>query len=488
MSDWPAFNPSPSPPEPPAPPPFFPQQRFVPFATYVLIGLCALVFLLMTAAGGSTNGQVLLDFGASYAPYFRSGQYFRLVMPMFLHIGWLHLLVNMYALYILGPLLERMYGYGRYSFLYIVAGIGGTLLSMAHSNREIAAGASGAIFGVAGAIVLAGLVHREALPYPLARVFRRGRLPLVLAVFIVLNLIFGYVVPGIDNWVHLGGLTTGCILSLVIPPPKADSLTGMAEEKPSQAIVVVPLLAVVLAFAGAANHYRVSIRVTQLLTQAQRLRDDAHPDQAAEIYQQAERLAPGDDRAHEQFALLRAQQKQYPEAIAEYQQALRLNPDSPEAQLGLGVVYQQTGELARAQKLFEAVLGKNLATAEAQEALGDAYFGQKVYDEAIGHYQAALRLSPNLAVAHNNLAWLYATSDDPHFKDPARALVHAQRAVQLSAWKQADFIDTLAESLYAGGDYKQAVKVEERALALDPRNAELHDHMSRYRKAAGEYI
>ena len=126
-------------------PSLVPNRRYWPVVTLVILGINVVVFLIMTFAGGSTQTEVLLDFGASFNPYFRRGEYWRLVMPMFLHIGWLHLIVNSYALFILGPILERVYGYGRFALLYVAAGIGSSALSMSLS-RNIAAGASGAIF------------------------------------------------------------------------------------------------------------------------------------------------------------------------------------------------------------------------------------------------------------------------------------------------------------------------------------------------------
>ena len=138
-------------------------RRYWAIATLVILGLNLFIFLLMTLAGGSTNPDILLDFGASFAPYFRRGEYWRAVMPMFLHIGWLHLLVNSYALYILGPILERVYGYGRFALLYVACGVGSSFLSMRMSS-SVAAGASGAIFGIAGAMLTTGLLHRYAVP------------------------------------------------------------------------------------------------------------------------------------------------------------------------------------------------------------------------------------------------------------------------------------------------------------------------------------
>ena len=126
--------------------------------------------------------------------------------------------------------------------------------------------------------------------------------------------------------------------------------------------------------------------------------------------------------------------------------------------------------------------GRLLAATQLQ--LADLYANQKLYGDAIKAYQQALRLAPDFAEAHNDLAWLYATCDDPKFRDPKAALNHAQRAVDLTRWKDGGAIDTLAEAHFASGDYQQAVEIQKKALALEPDNKELQEHMARYRKAA----
>jgi tetratricopeptide (TPR) repeat protein len=117
--------------------------------------------------------------------------------------------------------------------------------------------------------------------------------------------------------------------------------------------------------------------------------------------------------------------------------------------------------------------------------MADLYDQQKLYGDAIKNYQEALSLDHDLAEAHNNLAWLYATCEDQKYRDPKAALEHATVAVNLSQWKQGDFVDTLAESYFVSGNYQKAVEVQKRALALEPDNKELQEHMVRYRKAAG---
>jgi rhomboid protease GluP len=455
------------------------RRRFWPIATFTILTVNVAIFLLMTFAGGSTNPEILLDFGASYGPYIRRGEYWRLVMPMFLHIGWLHLLVNSYALYILGPILERVYGYGRFALLYVVTGVSSSLLSMTLSNN-IAAGASGAIFGIAGIMLVTGYMHRDAIPLRWVRAFGRGILP-----FIVVNLAFGFSVRGIDKWGHLGGLASGVLLALLIPPPEYGFLPGAAEEKLSQAVVILPAVAVALAMAATIDHYRTSHAVTRLLEEGARSRAAHQNELARQRFQEAERRAPHDERPHEELGSLYLEGKRFDEAIREYNEAIRLSPGSPRAQFGLGITYRLKGDLGRAQQHLEAALGKNPASADAQQLLADLYAEQKLYPEAIQHYQEALRLQPDMAEAHNNLAWLYATSEELRFRDPHAALEHARRAVELTHWKNAGFIDTLAEAHYANGSFLEAVRVQVKALELEPENRELQEHMARYRKAAG---
>jgi rhomboid protease GluP len=467
----------------PVTPPFeapAPPRRYWPLVTLVTIAITFVVFLLQQAAGGSTNTDVLLDFGAAYGPYFRQGQYWRLVMPMFLHIGWLHILVNMYALYILGPILERVYGYGRYSLIYVGSGIACAYLSMTVSNN-ISAGASGAIFGVAGAMLTTGFLHRQAVPRRWGRAFGKGIL-----ILIVLNLLLGMTIPHIDNWGHVGGLIGGMVLAALIPPPVPARL-AVSDEKPSQEWVWISVLVVVLGMGAEVRYYRSSHEVVRLLQQGERFHAAHKDDQALERFKQAAALAPHDERPHEMMGALYLDQKRGADAVREYQEALRLSPGSPGAQLGLALAYRQQGDLAKAQQTMEGLVGKNPSTAEGQMALADLLAERKLYALAVEHYEAALRIKPDLAVAHNNLAWLYATSDDPNFRKPQEALEHARRAVALSKGKQAAYLDTLAEAFYVNGQYEQAVRAQAQALSLEPDSKDLQEHMAKYRQAAAQH-
>jgi rhomboid protease GluP len=442
---------------------------------------------------GPANPLVLLEFGASFKPYVERGEYWRLVMPMFLHAGLAHIVLNGLGLYALGRILERIYGYGRFTCLYVGAGIGGSLLSVWRSSG-IAVGASGAIFGIAGAIVVTGYLRREITSPRWRRVF--GRL-MVLA--ILADLALGIEIPTIarwlrlgevriDNWAHVGGLVTGMALAALVPPPPRREygyLYGPVARERSPAIVALPVAIVVLSMAFAAERYRAYLAVTRSLEESARLRAAHQDDRALGLAQEAARRSPTDERPHEQLGLMYLEQKRIPEAIQEYSEVLRLSPDSPQAQLGLALAYREKGDLAKSRELFEAVAKETPQDADSQEALADVCAELKLYEEAVSHYQRALGLDPHMAAAHNNLAWLDATAEDPHFRNAEQALDHARRAVELSAWKQPEYLDTLAEALYLNQQYAEAVRVQTKALELAPGNPEYQDHMARYRKAAG---
>ena len=455
-----------------------PIRRYRPVATYVLLGINIIIFLLMTYYGGSKNPDVLLEFGASYGPYFRQGEYWRLVMPMFLHIGWIHLGFNMYALWLLGNLLEPLYGYGRFSVIYVGAGIGGSFLSM-EASPHIAAGASGAIFGIAGAMVVTGFLHHWSVPRRWRKTFGTG-----IVFVIVANLVLGWLIPHIDNWAHLGGLFTGALLAGVIPPHRVPAWPEEQSKDPLQALVALPVAVVMWGMLSTARHYQLTQRVTQLLTESARLGQSKQDALALGRLKQAEQIAPRDERAHEAVADYYFDHQQYPDAIREYEEALRLDPNSPLVMVRLAVADLRTGQEAPAQKLLVEADQKVPREANAQLVLADLCNTLNLYDEAVRHYNEAIQIQPNLAVAHNNLAWLFATSEDSKIRNPQAALNHALIAVKLTNSKEPNFLDTLAESLYVNGKFKEAVDVQKKTLQISPNNPEFQRHMQRYQKAA----
>lgn len=181
-----------------------------PFFTYIFIAIQVLMFLLLELNGGSTNDKTLIQFGAKYNPAIVDGEWWRLFTPMVLHIGFLHLLMNTIALFYLGSTVERIYGKFRFLFIYIIAGLAGSICSFAF-NTSLSAGASGAIFGCFGALLYFGIVHRTLF-------FRTMGSNIIIVIGI--NLAFGFLVPGVDNNAHIGGLLGGFLAAIIVQLPK----------------------------------------------------------------------------------------------------------------------------------------------------------------------------------------------------------------------------------------------------------------------------
>ncbi|MDF0377776.1 rhomboid family intramembrane serine protease [Methylophilus sp. YYY-1] len=189
----------------------------VPPMTRTLIALNVLVFVLMLLGGAGfwhSPNTVQLTWGANFAPATADGQWWRLGSAMFLHFGAVHLGMNMLALWDGGKLVERMFGSARFLLIYLVSGIGGNLLSLVvQGNQAVSGGASGAIFGIYGALLVYLWVARHQMQQVEFRwLFWGGML------FSALTIGMGYVIPGIDNSAHIGGFLTGGVLGLLMLP------------------------------------------------------------------------------------------------------------------------------------------------------------------------------------------------------------------------------------------------------------------------------
>lgn len=192
--------------------------------TYLLIAVNVIIFMLMYIFGkGSYDTNTLIRFGANYIPYTKSGDYYRIITSAFLHIGEFHLLFNMYALYIIGREIEQFYGRIKYILIYFFSAIMGSLFTLTLSaENTVAAGASGAIFGLFGAMLYFGFTYRGYI----GKTIINQTLPVVL-----INLFIGLTTPGIGNAAHIGGLIGGYMLSMGlganIEETKASKINGM---------------------------------------------------------------------------------------------------------------------------------------------------------------------------------------------------------------------------------------------------------------------
>src|SRR5688572_1956122 len=210
------------------------------YATYAIIGINVIVFILMAINGAgifTPNALVHIDWGSNYSPLTLSGDWWRLFTCIFIHFGIIHLVMNSYALYMAGVYLEPMLGKTKYIIAYLATGIFASLASLWwHSNGVNSAGASGAIFGLYG--IFLALLFTNLIPKQM-----RSSLLQSIGVFVVFNLIYG-TKSGIDNAAHIGGLLSGLIIGFIFYLLLKKEDKGVKSNLAPLAIIAVAALSV----------------------------------------------------------------------------------------------------------------------------------------------------------------------------------------------------------------------------------------------------
>ena len=318
--------------------------------TIIVINFSILVG--MELSGGSTNPEVLLRFGAKYNPLIWHGEWWRLFTMMFLHIGPIHFLFNSYALFVLGWAVEPFIGRLRYIALYLLSGISGSLISTIFSAAKISAGASGAIFGVAGAALAGELVRGGSFPNVLRRPYGRA-----LLLFIAINLAFGFLVPFIDNSAHIGGAVSGFCLGYVFFAHKTKPPLLIARSR-------IFLILFILGFAAA-----VALTV--------------HP---ARTWQW-----------HYSHALYSIHINDHKAARSELLMVVEHRPDFAPAHSLLGITYLSLGDYQRALEELQTANRLGLLNEENEFYLASAYIVLENYTPALPHLKKSLELGPKTA-------------------------------------------------------------------------------------------
>ena len=187
--------------------------------TWGLVAINLLVFALLAVSGQGVMqvpSELLIRAGGNYAPLVQKGEVWRLATALFLHGGLLHVGLNMLALYQAGQVVERLFGRIGFTFIYLLAGLLGNVASLWWKQGPVSVGASGAIFGVYGALLAYLSVQRGSVPGEVFKEMRAGTLG-----FIGYSLFAGFALPGIDNAAHLGGLVGGLALGATMAMPLA---------------------------------------------------------------------------------------------------------------------------------------------------------------------------------------------------------------------------------------------------------------------------
>jgi membrane associated rhomboid family serine protease/predicted negative regulator of RcsB-dependent stress response len=338
------------------------------FITPAIIVINLVIFVAMLVSGVSPinpNSEQLLMWGANYGPATFNGQWWRLLSCAFVHIGALHLALNMLCLWLLGRLAERMFGNWTFLALYLFSGLGGSIAGVWWNPAVASVGASGAVFGVAGGVIAFWQLGKSSIP----RAVVKQNLTIVLA-FTFYNLFYGFFKSGIDNAGHLGGLVTGLALGVLLQHPLARA------ENPSRLRAVLAYsgvsLALLLGIGAAYKSYRPFIK----LETANRS------------------LKAGD----------------FDQAIASYKEALEIKPYLAEARHDLGLAYMGKGLHDEALAAFKQTIEVSqhpVISAMAHYNLGRIYGDKKLNEEAITSFKKAIEIKPDYAEASHDLGVVY---------------------------------------------------------------------------------
>lgn len=362
-------------------------------ATFALLGINIAVFVVMVASGVSLidpDMQKVLPWGADYGPYTLSGQYWRLITSMFVHFGIIHIFGNMWCLWSLGRLAERLLGALSVIGIYLLTGVGASLLSLSWDPMRVSAGASGAIFGIAGALITTLYYGKHNLPQESVR-----RLLGYVVRFSILNLLFG-LRGHVDNMAHLGGLVTGLLIGLFL----ARTFTSSVEEQSPQRrtiMAVSTLVILVLCVPIAkAKSYAVEFGKAQLAF------DRKDYKATVEHMQKYTIERPDDDYGHAVLGASFQTLGRFDDAVREYERGLALNPDYHYIQVNLAEIYLWQKHPEKAVPLF----GKATSVMEADDfySYGSALAQTGDWPEAETELRKSIALDGKSKASHELLA------------------------------------------------------------------------------------
>jgi rhomboid protease GluP len=342
--------------------------------TKALILINTLVFIAMVMRGISPLSPTtadLLKWGANWGPLSLDGQPWRMLTSNYVHVGLLHIGLNMWCLWNLGLLAEHVFDGWAYVLIYTVCGIGGSIASLAWHPLVTGAGASGAVFGLAGALI-AGLY----LGHMHARQALRGTIK-SLVLFAVYNLAFGAAIPGIDNSAHIGGLVTGLALGAVLANHLAQPPDIRAAWQQKMFAVAAVVLLAAFSLVQRTNGYVVTLGKGLQAYKAGQL------DEAEKSLEVVIAHKPNDRHTLFLLASTYMQKKAYAKAIPVLEHLIQLDPNNGDAELDLGAAHYQLGEFDKAIPYFEKALQLNPKDEDAQKALRDALFQKQMKRQSV---------------------------------------------------------------------------------------------------------
>lgn len=382
----------------------FTAQAPKPVLTWGIIAANVAVYVVMVASGVSWDSPSSLDalrFGADFGPLTLNGQWWRLFTSMFVHFGIIHIALNMWCLWSLGDLAERVMGRKAFAFLYLASGLAGNIVSELWNPSRVSAGASGAVFGAAGGLVT--FLYLKKAPINMEYATRRLK---SLGIFIAYNLIYG-MKAGVDNAAHIGGVLSGLAIGAVIPSMISGSIASMAASasaggaapsapppplgggnvSESRLWLVIVLTTLLLGFgAFGAAHYgkpRIAAERANFLNDFQNDTGDLIPVLEQRVLKDSKDFAG--------FALLGEEHLFADDpktALEPLKKAVGLVPGSASTHHNLALAYLGTGDFKSAEQEI-AKAGSRTNAGAVEFMLGMAADGEGHPDAALAHFKKA---------------------------------------------------------------------------------------------------
>ena len=381
------------------PVPWMRQHSSSMAVTQGIFGINVAVFIAMALAGVSMlsnpAGEDLVHWGANFGPLTVSGQWWRLLTCVFIHGGLLHIAFNMWCLWDLGRLAESVYGHWTFACVYLITGLSASLASVIWNPSILSVGASGAIFGIAGALISSFYLGEFSLP----REAMSGMLRSVV-MFVGYNLFFGAVIARTDNAAHIGGLLMGLLLGALIAkvaPAPDDFFRRIAV-----LLVGVLLIAGAMMWLQRARAYMFHGQSgVSLLTEGK-------PDAAIEELQKSIRQRPDYAPTHAALARAYVAKQDFSKAAEELQRVIALSPRSEDARYRLGLIYLEEKQPDKAQNVFAELLKLNPNSAQGHDGLGDTLANQHQNREALEEYKKTAAIEANYPGVYFNMGVMEA--------------------------------------------------------------------------------
>lgn len=419
--------------------------------TQVIFGITVSVFVAMAlgdhAMLDNPAGEYIVQWGANFGPYTISGQWWRLLTCVFLHSSLLHIAFNMWCLWDLGALAESLYGHWTFAMVYLITGVGSSLASVAWNHSVLSVGASGAIFGIAGALIASFYLGEFSMP----RAAISGTLRSVV-VFVGFNLFFGSMFARIDNAAHIGGLVMGLILGALIArvAPAQDDIF----RRITVLLIGIAIVAAGILWLGRSQAYLLHGQ------NGLELLNEGKTDEAIGELRKATSLKPEFAPAHAALARAYIIKRDFGKAEAEMERVITLSPRNESANYRLGLIFLEEQNTSEAKDAFAQLLKINPNSADGHAGMAAALSDEKRYGEALEEYKRVAAIDPNYQGLYYNMGAMQAQLGLP---DDAIASLLKQR-------KNGDDPDNekkLADIYRAKGMMREAQDAQQKAAGLE---------------------